>query len=198
MSTDDPRVPEYDPEADGLPDMVDPDSNAFDEDESVREADGLESGLWPDDRPVALDGYGTTAREAHDGMPLDDRLAREEPDIGAEEFGSPLDDVPAVASDRDEFDDEADPDAIADPYAEDEAEDAEIFAGGLEEDDPVDRYAEETPVGRFAEPDSDPSGGRHNRLYAEDEGMAGGGFNAEEAAMHVVDEDEDAEGEEYR
>ncbi len=51
MTSDDPRPPEYDPESVGLPDTFDPDSTAFDENESVREADGPDPVLWPDDRP---------------------------------------------------------------------------------------------------------------------------------------------------
>jgi hypothetical protein len=35
----------------------------------------------PRDVPLASDEFGTTARELHDGEPLDGRLAREEPDV---------------------------------------------------------------------------------------------------------------------
>jgi len=35
----------------------------------------------PRDVPLAADEFGTTARELHDGEPLDGRLSREEPDV---------------------------------------------------------------------------------------------------------------------
>ena len=35
----------------------------------------------PRDVPLAADDFGTTARELHDGEPLEGRIAREEPDV---------------------------------------------------------------------------------------------------------------------
>lgn len=35
----------------------------------------------PRDAPLAVDEFGTTAAEMHDGEPLDGRIAREEPDV---------------------------------------------------------------------------------------------------------------------
>lgn len=83
MSEDPTRSPEYDPEAQGLPDTYDPDSTAFDEADSVREADG-DPVEWPDRHPVALDRFGNTAEEARQGESLDMRLSEEEPDVNAE------------------------------------------------------------------------------------------------------------------
>lgn len=82
---DDERIPEYDPESVGYPDVIDPDSTAFDEDESVREADGPETPLSPYATPSALDRYGTTPEEAREGTPLDLRLRAEVPDVGADD-----------------------------------------------------------------------------------------------------------------
>ena len=51
---------------------------------SVREADGPDPVPLPPDRedgPLALDEYGTTAEEQRRGEPLEDRLAREEPEV---------------------------------------------------------------------------------------------------------------------
>jgi hypothetical protein len=56
----------------------------------------------------------------------------------------------------------------------------------LDGEDPGDQ------VGRLSDPDDDGSGGRHNVTVAYDAGMAGGGYSAEESAMHLVD-DEDME-----
>ncbi len=38
----------------------------------------------PHDTALAVDDFGTTAQEEHDGEPLDGRLAREEPDVLAQ------------------------------------------------------------------------------------------------------------------
>ncbi len=81
MTNDPARTPAYDPEADGLPGTVDPDSTAYDEAESGREADGPDSTLWPTGQPVALDGHGTTPREARDGSSITQRVKAEVPDV---------------------------------------------------------------------------------------------------------------------
>jgi hypothetical protein len=44
-------------------------------------ADVLDEGYSPAERPWAVDDFGTTAREEHDGESLDRRLARELPDL---------------------------------------------------------------------------------------------------------------------
>jgi Family of unknown function (DUF5709) len=186
MTTDDRRASEYDPEASGLPGTFDPDSSAFDEQESVREADGPDPSLWPDGRPLALDESGANGTDA---STLDELLAREVPDTGAEPVV--VDDAADDSdhSDSDDSDsDDSDSEDMPDPYAEDEVEDAGTFTGTLEADDAVDDYYEDAPVGRLTEPDDD--GGRHNPTFASDVGMAGGGASAEEAAMHVVDLDD--------
>ncbi len=43
-------------------------------------SDPLDAGYSPNDRPVAIDDFGTTADEMAEGEPLEDRLARERPD----------------------------------------------------------------------------------------------------------------------
>jgi hypothetical protein len=155
MSEDPARMPEYDPEAAGLPDTYDPDSTAYDEDESVREADG-DPVEWPD-RPVAIDRFGNTAEEARQGESLNMRLAEEEPDFGAEAEW-PEDRLRGDLGVEDEFD--------------------------LDGEEPGD------PVGRIADADDDGSGGRHNETVAMDAGFAGGGYTAEESAMHLVDDED--------
>ena len=45
--------------------------------------DPLDAGYIPNDRPVAIDDFGTTAAEAAEGEPLEDKLARERPDVPA-------------------------------------------------------------------------------------------------------------------
>ena len=156
MSEDASRTPEYDPESSGLPDTFDPDSNAFDEQESVREADG-DPIEWPDRHPVAIDRFGNTAEEARLGEPLDMRLAEEEPDINAD-----------------------------DEWPEDQ------LRGELGADDDVDLDGEDPgdAIGRITDADDDGSGGRNNETIASDAGLAGGGYTAEESAMHLVDDED--------
>jgi Family of unknown function (DUF5709) len=48
-------------------------------------ADPLDEGYSPAERPWASEGYGTTAREAAEGEDLDHRLAREVPDVTADD-----------------------------------------------------------------------------------------------------------------
>ena len=62
-------------EAEGIPD---PGDNSPGQEATGQEAYGLEP---PHDTAVAVDDFGTTAEEMHDGEPLDGRLAREEPDV---------------------------------------------------------------------------------------------------------------------
>ncbi|MEU3721707.1 DUF5709 domain-containing protein [Streptomyces sp. NPDC031705] len=47
--------------------------------------DILDTAFVPPDRPLAVDETGTTAAEQHTGESLDQRLAREEPEVSAEE-----------------------------------------------------------------------------------------------------------------
>jgi hypothetical protein len=48
-------------------------------------ADPLDEGISPNERPVGVDEFGTTAREALEGESLDARLSREVPDVSDDE-----------------------------------------------------------------------------------------------------------------
>lgn len=62
-------------EAEGIPDSGDTSTMQ----ESTGDAEyGMEP---PHDTALAVDDFGTTAEEEHDGEPLDARLTREEPDV---------------------------------------------------------------------------------------------------------------------
>lgn len=62
-------------EAEGIPDSGDTSTTQ----ESTGDAEyGMEP---PHDTVLAVDDFGTTAEEEHDGEPLDARLTREEPDV---------------------------------------------------------------------------------------------------------------------
>lgn len=47
--------------------------------------DVLDEGYSPPERPLAVDDWGTTAREEAEDEDLDDRLARERPDVDADD-----------------------------------------------------------------------------------------------------------------
>ncbi len=121
--------------------------------------DILDEGYSPPERPRAVEGFGTTAAEVAQGETLDMRVAQEEPD-------------PAMA-----FDDplaepvEQDPDA---PREQDEVlDDGEV--GTLR-------------AGRLIAPDEGAHEDVDSDLIATDAGIDAGAASAEEAAMHVVDD----------
>jgi hypothetical protein len=125
------------------------------EDESTD--DVLETGYAPQDRPWAVDDWGTTDAEEEEGESLDGRLAREVPEpTGEEDRGDDIGDLPG---------------------GEGELRDAEVGdrrAGRLSLVDAGTESAE----------DADPD------LEAFDEGIDGGAASAEEAAVHVVPDEE--------
>ena len=71
------RIPERpsDHEAEGIPDP------GFAEAGQLEAGDTEATTEPPRDVAFAVDDFGTTAAEQHDGEPLDGRLAREEPDV---------------------------------------------------------------------------------------------------------------------
>jgi hypothetical protein len=71
------RIPERpsDHEAEGIPDP------GFAEPGQLEAGDTEATTEPPRDVAFAVDDFGTTAAEQHDGEPLDGRLAREEPDV---------------------------------------------------------------------------------------------------------------------
>jgi hypothetical protein len=158
-----------DPAADGIPDYADDDSTAYDEVESTRVADGPDPVALPgdrEDRPLALDEFGTTPDEQLRGESLDQQLARELPEPSERDLPeSPL---------RDFDDDPLDPHLDSPVSVYDRP--------GL---DPL----AETRVGRLVAPDEGDYAVRETDEIAEDAGAAGGGPAAEEAAMHEVPEE---------
>jgi hypothetical protein len=126
-----------------------------------RIADGPSPAALPADEPVAVNRYGTTPEEQRRGTPLDQRLAEEEPDFGA--------DPPAYRPD-----DVSDTAPAYDPHAK----------VSLYDRDDVDDVGR--PVGRLVEPDQGFLTDDEKDMVAYDAGAAGGGPSAEEAAMHEV------------
>jgi len=175
MRDDDFPTPVSDPEAEGLPGTADDDSTAYDDVDSGRVADGPDPAALPADAPQAVDRFGTTAQEQLDGGSLDDRLAREVPDVPLDDPLAPLD--PGVPDEdsaaRAQFD--AD---VATPSPEPDL------------DSPVSMYDRPLdgttggPVGRLVEPDQGFLSDTEADAIATDAGAAGGGASAEELAIH--------------
>ena len=125
--------------------------------------DLLDEGYSPPERPRGVDAFGTTLAEQHQGESLEQRLAHEEAD-------------PANAVDNpDEYSDMVggdDPDAIA---AEDDfLGDGEVGA---------------RRSGRLLAPDEGSHEDTESDMVADDVGIDGGGSSAEEAAMHIVEDE---------
>ncbi|HAG59716.1 MAG TPA: hypothetical protein DCL83_10575 [Arthrobacter bacterium] len=123
--------------------------------------DLLDEGYSPPERPRGVDAYGTTLAEQRHGESIGQRLAHEEPDPGRA-FEDPLVEPDMVGGD--------DPDAIA---AEDD------FLGDGEVGD--------RRSGRLMAPDRGTDEDTESEMVAEDMGIDGGGSSAEEAAVHVIE-----------
>lgn len=125
--------------------------------------DLLDEGYSPPERPRGVDAFGTTLAEQQQGESLEQRLAHEEADP-ANMVEDPLDYSDMVGGD--------DPDAIA---AEDDfLGDGEVGA---------------RRSGRLLAPDEGSHEDTESDMVAEDVGIDGGGSSAEEAAMHIVEDE---------
>jgi hypothetical protein len=127
--------------------------------------DPLDRGVIPPQRWSAAIRYGTTAAEQEAGESLDQLLAEEEPD-------------PAL-DDADEWAEDTGGDT-----GEDEDEGDEDIDGLLLDDGPDPR------AGRLVAEDEGAHRDDEADLVARDVGIDGGAATAEEAAMHVVDDDD--------
>jgi hypothetical protein len=126
--------------------------------------DPLDRGVAPPERWSAGMRYGTTAREQEDGESLDQQLAEEEPD------------------DIDDEDDDEDED-LASAEGDEDAGDEDLD-GLLLGDGPDPR------AGRLVEQDEGAHPDTEADLVARDVGVDGAGASAEEAAVHVVEDDD--------
>jgi hypothetical protein len=123
--------------------------------------DPLDRGVVTPQRWSAASRYGSTAEEQQAGESLDQLLAEEEPDVAGEEDDEPVGDL---AGDEDIGDEDVD--------------------GLLLDDGPDPRAGRLVAEDEGAHPDEEAD------LVARDTGVDGGGATAEEAAMHVVDDDD--------
>ena len=130
--------------------------------------DPLDRGVVPPERWSAGVRYGVTAEEQEEGESLDQLLSEEEPD-------------PALQFEDDDEDDDED-----DEEEEEEDDDAgdEDVDGLLLDDGPDPRAGRLVAEDEGAHPDDEAD------LVATDVGIDGGGATAEEAAVHVVEEDD--------
>jgi Family of unknown function (DUF5709) len=125
--------------------------------------DPLDRGVIPPERWSAGVRFGDTAAEQSEGESLDQLLAEEEPD--------------------DTLDYEEDDEEAEDFEGDDDAGDEDV--DGLLLDDGPDPRA-----GRLVAEDEGAHPDEEEDLVARDVGIDGGGATAEEAAMHVVEEDD--------
>jgi hypothetical protein len=125
--------------------------------------DPLDRGVVPPERWSAGVRYGDTAAEQSEGESLDQLLAEEEPDH---------------TLDYDEDDEE-----LEDFQGDDDAGDEDVD-GLLLDDGPDPRAGRLVAEDEGAHPDDE------DDLVARDVGIDGGAATAEEAAMHVVEEDD--------
>ncbi len=148
---------------------LEPDEVDFDQDAAFSQAgedDIMERSYVPPDRPVGAGHHGETAAEQADGASLEDRLAAEVPDVGAERPGDQVltDDQP-----------------LGDALGEDvSAEDL------VPTDDPDENEVGDLRAGRLVQPDEGVHEDTEKDLVASDVGIDGGAASAEEAAVHVV------------
>jgi hypothetical protein len=186
MSDDTYPHPNSDPEAQGLPGVADDDSTARDDATTSRAADGPNPAALPldrDDRPLAVDAFGTTPEEARQGESLDLKLNREVPD-------------PALAADTRPDAAATEPEAFdPDPVGTDL--DAVDPGTPLDSGGPVDPHLDsavsmydtgvgDRQVGRLVEPDEGLGADTERDAIAFDAGTDGGGASAEERAIHPV------------
>jgi len=124
------------------------------------ESDPLDRGVAPPERWSAAMKFGSTADEQEAGESLDQLLAEEEPDDALDLD----DDLPEDDEDTDEAD--------------------EYLDGLLLDDGPDPRAGRLVAEDEGAHPDEEAD------LVARDAGIDGGAASAEEAAMHVVEDDD--------
>ena len=129
--------------------------------------DPLDRGVVTPDRWSAGIRYGTTAEEQQEGASLDRLLAEEEPD----------DTLEAEEAEEEENDESR-------AFAGDEDVADEDIDGLLLDDGPDPRAGRLVAEDEGAHPNEEPD------LVASDVGIDAGGATAEEAAVHVVDEDD--------
>ncbi len=151
----------YDIEGAGTYSVDDEDQPSGDDADSLllsNQADGLDEGYSPPERPLGVDKFGTTAAEQAQGETLDQRIAQEEPDPALEVedlLAAPADDDPDAPVEADEFLD--------------------------------DGQVGDVRAGRLVDPDEGVREDSEKDSVGGDVGIDGGAASAEEAAVHVIE-----------
>jgi Family of unknown function (DUF5709) len=174
--TPDPESPIFEPDDEAERDYQPEAMDTIDPGDPASAVENLYDTSWvPPDRPPQHGDFGTTLAEEREGESLDARLAEEEPDV----FDPlPRDEAAAGATAATEMDGE-------DPEVE-----ASLRADGGDTDFPAASFAEADPrAGRLVADDEGAHPDEEAALIARDVGISGAGASAEEAAVHVVDED---------
>jgi hypothetical protein len=147
------------------------DTDAAFGDDSVDQV--IDQSYSPPERSPEYTHFGTTVEEQREGESFEQRLAQEEPDPNA-----------SVQLDGGRFDgDTPVPDDI--DTGSGELPDDQVWDGNLDDGEVGDARA-----GRLVDPDEGLSADREKDLIGEDIGIDGGAASAEEAAMHIVGDDE--------
>jgi len=132
-------------------------------------ADMLDEGYSPPEKPRGSYAFGTTATEQRGHETIDQRILQEEPDPYTA-YGAPDDESGLRQARREKLGGD-DPDAI---YADDD------YVG----------QAGRRRSGRLVATAEDDAG-FENDVYGGDVGIDGGAASAEEAAMHILDDEDD-------
>jgi hypothetical protein len=152
--------------------------DAFDSGDPAAENDPnpYDTSYSPPDREPHNTRFGTTLAEEREGESQAERLAEEEPDV----FDA------AAGDDR-----ERDAEAEVETDAEDPELEAELAAAGGDTDFPAASYAEQQArAGRLVADDEGAHPDEEKDLVAREVGISGAGASAEEAAVHVIPEDD--------
>jgi hypothetical protein len=136
--------------------------------------DPLDRGVVPPERWSAGMRFGSTAEEQEEGESLDQLLAEEEPDVGAE--------------DDEDSEDSEDSEERGEDYDWDENATGDDISRFETEDGPDPR------AGRLVADDEGAHADAEADLVAHDAGIDSGGATAEEAAVHEVDEEDEEDG----
>ncbi len=136
--------------------------------------DPLDRDVAPPERWSAGIRYGTTAEEQEEGESLDQLLAEEEPDDTLELTEDELEDDDEDAEDIEEY----------------EADEEDDDAGDEDVDGLLLDAGPDPRAGRLVAEDEGAHPDEEEDLVATDVGIDGGGATAEEAAIHVVEEDD--------
>jgi hypothetical protein len=142
-------------------------------DPAADEANLYDTSWSPPDRPPGHGDFGTTLAEEREGEPLDLRLREEEPDV-----------FEVIA-------DEDDAEIATEREAEDPVVRGSLIAEGGDTDVPAPSFEQQEPrAGRLVAEDEGAHPDAEADLVARDVGISGAAASAEEAAVHIVDDEE--------